>query len=182
MAISYPVDVDNTRWAVLYLPTGQIIGRNKVWPVLDGSEIPGLEPEYVYLLQISSAKPDYDSRYYTLDGVEVVDAENNELRTTWSAVKRPTEEQVAAAENVEAEHFTNLVRAERELIETRLMVGAILAYVVDQQSFPPKVRNAAEAYIAKATKVWQNRDRLQEILDGIQLGEEPDLDTGMVDV
>ena len=81
-------------------------------------------------------------------------------------------------ENEEAARLSALVKVEREVIETRLMVGAILAYIVDNQQFPPKVRTMAEAYVTKATKVWQNRDRLDEILAAINNGEEPDLDAG----
>ena len=44
--ITYPVDVANTKWAVIQLSSGQIVGRNKNWPVADGSEIQGMANEY----------------------------------------------------------------------------------------------------------------------------------------
>jgi len=125
--------------------------------------------------------PDYDSRLYRLIATETVDADANEIRITYSTEARPTEERIESAENEEASRLNAFVRLEREAIETRLMVGAILAYIVDNQLFPAKVRTAADNYIAKAQKVWQNRDRLQEIIDDINNGIEPDLDSGWVD-
>lgn len=176
--ITYPVDVDNTRWAVLQLFTGEIIARHKQWPRANGGEIQGQDPDYVYLLQSSTAKPDYDSRLYTLEGTETVDVPNNTIITTWATPKRSLEEQLIAAENEEAARLSALVKVEREVIETRLMVGAILAYIVDAQQFPPKVQTMAENYVIKAMKVWNNRDRLDQILDDINHGLEPDLDAG----
>ena len=176
--ITYPVDVENTKWAILRVSTGEIVGRNRQWPVADGSEIPGLDPDYVYLLHINNAQPDYDSRLYTLSGSEVVDADANEIRKSWVTEKRSTEEQISSAENEEASRLANFLKVEREVIETRLMVGAILSYVVDNQQFPPKVRAMAQSYITKSLKVWKNRDRLDSILKDIEAGREPDLDSG----
>lgn len=181
MAIEYPVDVVNTRWAILQLSTQQIIARNKVWPRSDGGEIVGQDPDFVYLLQVSTVEPDYDSRLYQLIRTEEADVEANELRWTWDTQKRPNEERIIAAENVEAEQVTLSVKLEREVVETRLILGAILSHVVDQQQFPPKVRQRVRKYIGKATKFWRNRDRLEAIIEQIKAGEDPDLDTGWED-
>jgi len=175
--ITYPVDTENTRWSVLQLSTGEIVGRNKTWPRADGGEIVGLDPDYVYLLQVEAARPDYDSRLYSLVGTETVDADANEIRKTWETVKRPTEEQVIAAENVEAQELAKHISLEREAMETRLMVGAILNYI-DGLQMPTKVQAAADEYKAKAIKLWKNRDRLEAIIAAIEAGEEPDLDAG----
>jgi len=178
MAITYPVDVANTKWAVLHLPSGEIVARNKDWPVADGSQIPGLDPDYVYLLHVTATPPDYDSRLYTLNGTETVDAENNELRLSYATVKRPTEEQVIAAENVESQELQKHLRLEREALETRLMLGALINYVIDNQAMPPKVRTMADKYVAKARKLFKNRDRLRAIIADIEAGNEPNLDAG----
>lgn len=178
MAIAYPVDVVNTRWAVIQVSTGEIVGRNKVWPVSDGSEIPGLDPDFVYLMQVKATPPDYDSRVYTLNGTETVDVPNNELRTTFATAKRPLDELLVVAENVETEELQKHIRLEREALETRLMLGAILRFVLDQQAMPPKVRAMAKAYTAKATKLFKNRDRVDEIKADFTAGREPDLDAG----
>lgn len=178
MAISYPVDVVNTRWAVLQLSSGEIIARNKVWPVADGSEIVGLDPDYVYLLHVNATPPDYDSRLFTLQGTETVDAADNELRLNWSTVARPVEERTEAAKNEEGYRLGLIVDLQREAVKTRLMVGALLSWMIDNNAPPQKVRDLAGVYITDTVKVWQNRDRLQEILDDIAQGIEPDLDAG----
>ena len=179
MAISYPVDPDS-RWAVLQLSTGEIISRNQPWPRADGMEIVGQNPDFVMLLQLTDTKPDYDSRLYSLEGTEVVDAAENELRTTWQAVARPTEERVVAAENVEVDQLSRHVNLARELIETRLMVAAILEYS-DGMTMPPQVEQMASAYKEKGVKLWRNRARLKAIITALENNEDPDLDAGWED-
>jgi hypothetical protein len=178
MAISYPVDVANTRWSVIQVSTGEIVGRNRIWPVGDGSEIPGLDEDFVYLKQVAATPPDYDSRVYTLNSTEVPDIPNNELRTTFTTVKRPLEELLIVAENVETLELQKHIRLEREAIETRLMVGALLKFVLDLEAMPPKVRTMADRYKAKAVKLFKNRDRIEEIKTDFTEGREPDLDSG----
>lgn len=178
MAITYPVDVANTLWAVYQVSTGQIVARNKSWPRADGEAIVGMDPDFVYLLHVNQTPPDYDSRLYLLQSTETADVDANELSLTYQTTLRPVEEQIIAAQNEEAARLSALVKVEREVIETRLMVGAILAYIVDNQQFPAKVRTMAQDYVVKATKVWNNRDRLDEIIAAINVGEVPDLDSG----
>lgn len=174
--ITYPVD-PASRWSVLQISTGQIISRNNVWPVHDGGPIPGLDPDYVYLLQSADAQPDYDSRLYQLQSTEVVDVAANTIQRTWDTVARPLDERLTAAENVEAEELKRHIKLEREALETRLMVAAILNYISGLQ-FPPKVQTMADDYKAKGVKLWKNRDRLKAIVTAIQAGQDPDLDTG----
>lgn len=176
--ITYPVDVLNTRWAVLQLSTGEIVARNKVWPVANGGEIEGLDPDFVYLLHITATKPDYDSRMYTLSGTETVDAEANEIRVAWQTVKRPTEELIAAALNEEGLRLADLTDLQREAVLNRLMIGALLSAAIDNNAPPPKVVALARDYIAKTVKIWQNRDRVDEIIAQIGQDIEPDLDAG----
>lgn len=178
MAITYPVNVEQTRWAVYQVSIGTIVARNKVWPVIDGGPIQGQDPDFIYLLQVDSTIPDYDSRLYNLVGVEVIDVPNNELITNWSTEALPLEEQIVAAENEEASKLSLITKLTREAVETRLIVGAILNYIVDAQQFPPKVQTLADKYIIKAVKVWNNRNRLEEIVDDLNNGLSPDLDAG----
>jgi len=177
MAITYPVDVENTLWAVYNTETFEIVGRNKKWPREDGGPIEGQDPNFIHLLQNVSERPQYDSRLYTLDGTEVVDVPNNALITTWNTVKRPKEERKAAAKNEEAKRFTSIVDLAREAVSTRLMVGAIIRYIVNAEDFPPKVQTMSDEYVGDAIMLWRNRDRLDEILAEIELDEaDPDLD------
>lgn len=176
--ITYPVDVVGTRWAIYQVSTQTIIGRNKVWPVADGSEIPDLDPDFVYLLHVNDTPPDYDSRLYLLDGQEGVDVDANVLHLSWTPVARPIEERVDAAENEESNQLARHIRIHRELIETRLMVGALLFYVLDGQQLPPAALNMADTYKAKALKLWQNRNYLINIITALENGEDPNMDDG----
>ena len=178
MAISYPVDVANTEWATLQLSTGEITARRRKWPNVDGSEIVGLDPDFVMLLHVDFAPPQYDSRLYLLETVETVDAEDNEIRRTYRTVKRPVDEQKTAAENVETQQLSQFFRLERQMLETTLMLGAVMKFAINQEQLPNKIATKAQAYIRNATKLWRNRDRLEEILSDIENGTEPDLDAG----
>ena len=88
MAIQYPVDVVNSRWAVLQVSTGQIVARDRTWPRLDGEAIQGQDPDFIYLLQTATAIPDYDSRLFILQSDELVDAAANTISRTWSTEPR----------------------------------------------------------------------------------------------
>jgi hypothetical protein len=182
MSIQYPVDVENTRWAVMQISTGQIISRNKTWPRADGSEIVGLDPDYVYLKQVRAAEPQYESRFYRLQATETPDAEANTLTTSFTTVKRAEEEQIAAAENEERAQFLKHFQFEKLQLETAVMVGLITHFAIDGQTIPARFRSRMAAYTNKVkNKVLPNLDRLNAIIADIKAGNEPDLDTGWTD-
>lgn len=174
--ITYPVSPDS-RWSVLQLSTGEIIARNLAWPRADGAAIVGGDPDHVWLMQVTATQPAYDSRLYSLQTTETVDADANEIRRTHKAMKRPVDERKVAAENVEVIEFAKHISIEREVIETRLMVAAILQYL-DGLQMPPKVQAMADDYKAKGIVLWKNRDRLKAILAAIEADDDPDLDAG----
>ena len=178
--ITYPVDVANTKWAVWQISTSQLIGRNQTWPVGNGDPIPGLDPDYVYLLEQEDARPDFDPRIFRLEGNDTIDVAGNTITRQWQTFKRITEEITNAAENVEAEQMARHIRLEKEAIETRLVVSAILNHIAGQ-SMPPRVQSFALDYRNRGVKIWKNRTRLQTILTEIDAGQEPDLDAGWED-
>jgi len=87
MAITYPVSPDS-KWSVYQLSTQQVIASRKPWAVADGSEIVGLDADYVYLLEVTEARPTYDSATHKLvkDAVNY-DTINNTATTSWSVVE-----------------------------------------------------------------------------------------------
>jgi hypothetical protein len=92
MAITYPVSADS-KWSVYQLSTQQVIASRQPWAVADGSEIVGIDPDYVYLLEVTEAKPTYDNATHKL----VKDAVNyntvdNTATTSWSVVALTAEE------------------------------------------------------------------------------------------
>lgn len=178
MAITYPVDTENTRWAVYQASTALIIARNKVWPVADGGPIQGLDPDYIYLLEVVDAQPAYDARLYSLNRIEGIDIDANILHSTWETAPRALEEVITAIENEESAQMALHVRIEQELKETRLMLGALLFYAVDNQAFPPKALAMSDAYKAKAVKLWQNRDRADELKTAANSGQAVSIDSG----
>jgi len=177
MAITYPVDVENTRWSILQISTGQIVGRNKKWPRADGGEIVGADPDYVYLLQSSTEQPQYDSRLYTLEGNEEVSPEANTIGLRWEARKRPLDEQKQAAMNEEAYQFTRHFPVERVALETTLMVGLIYTFAIDGQTIPLRFRAFADKFNNKVkNKILPNRDRLDQLLAQLEDPQTPDPD------
>lgn len=186
MAINYPVNISNTKWAVIRQSTGEIISRNQTWPRSDGQEIQGLDPDYVYLLDVrflpSShpqyvAQPNYDSRLYYLVATETPNIPNNVLNLQWSSVKRGIEEQTESALNKETEVLSSIIDFSREIIETRLAVSAILTQL-SGQNLPQKAVTFVNDYRQKGIKIWNNRGRLSEILNEINNSIEPNLDAG----
>ena len=174
--ITYPVSTDS-RWAVLQLSTGEIISRNKAWPVANGMEIPGLDPDYVYLLQLTDAQPDYDPRIFTLDKVETIDASANEIRVSWNTVARPVEEVKINAANVEAvenqRHYE-----ERERDKLMILGLGVLFRQVANQALTAKEIALKDKVITVATRVWKNDARLRAIVTDLDSGKTPDLDAG----
>jgi hypothetical protein len=67
--ITYPVDVAGTaaRWTIWDTETEQPLHEHRNWPRADGGEIVGLDPRYVYLLEVPRVEPpELDTRFWTL--------------------------------------------------------------------------------------------------------------------
>lgn len=174
--ITHPVS-PTSRWAVLQISTGTIISRNKPWPVADGGPIPGLDPDYVYLQQITDAQPDYDSRIYLLESTETADADANELRVSWETVKRTVGDIAINAQNVEAaenlKHYTDLER------DKLLMLGlGVLFRLQANQNLTNPEQALKQRIVGIATKLWKNDASLKAKLVAIAAGQTPDLDAG----
>ena len=177
--ITYPVDAANTRWAIIDTTSGEIIKRNAAWPRSDGGAILGLPTNIVYLLHVNEAAPTYDSRVFTLNATEIVDVPQNQLRRTFTAVRRPIPEIQVAAQNREMEEIERHgIDLAREVLETRLLLTALIQYSIDGQTLPPKVSAFAVAYKDRGVKLWKNRDRVQSLLSAIEAGQDFDLDAG----
>lgn len=100
MAISYPIDVENTRWAVYNTDTSTILRRSMKWPRADGQEIVGAPANIVPLLEVTAPKP-APSDPATLKVIAddpVVDVPGNTLTQAWQEVAMSQEEQDIYAE------------------------------------------------------------------------------------
>ena len=185
--ISYPVDTVNTRWAFVRESDGQKLNRKQKWPVLDGSEIPGLDPDIIPCLDIKwlpiahpqyQAEPDYDSRSYSLQTIEEVDIPNNELKVQYNTIANSVDDRKIAADNEEMNQLSYHIPIERETLETRLMLAAVLNRVLNGTAFPTKLENLASNYIQTGIKIYKNRDNRDSIHVVIDNGEDPDYDKG----
>ena len=174
--ITYPVSTES-RWSVLQISTGEVISRNKPWPRADGQAIEGLDPDYVYLLQIRDTPPDYDSRLLTLESAETVDAPANEIRTTWTTPARPVADIKVNAANVET--FENSRHYEQRERDKLMILGlGVLFRQVANQALTAREIALKDRVIAAALKLWKNDARLREIITAIDAGQTPDLDAG----
>ena len=101
--ITYPVDVQNTRWAVWSISQAAILKHNKPWPRADGGEIVGLNPDIVPLLEVEETQPAYDPATERLERADpVVDVDANTHTHGWNVVARSQEDIDAEAEREQA--------------------------------------------------------------------------------
>jgi hypothetical protein len=93
MSINYPVDVENTRWAMWRISTAEIEKHNRRWPRHDGGEIVNMSDDIVPLLEVIEDQPEYDPAIDQLEAVAgVVDIPNNTHTHGWNIVPRPQED------------------------------------------------------------------------------------------
>jgi len=178
--ITYPVDVENTRWAIIDTNTAEIIARNRVWPRTDGGPIAGLASNVVYLLETKDAVPEYDYRVYSLQTVATPNIPSNVMHTIHTAIRRPVAEIKDHIDNREREAYSKLLNGEldREDIITRLLLGALLNKEILGQNPPAKVVAMANTYIQQVTWMWNNRATLVEKYEQADNEEDLDMDAG----
>lgn len=175
--ITYPVDVDNTWWAVLDTSSGLLLPpplsgerttKNGValrrWSRPDGGEIVGQDPNIVWLLYVDNDVPPYDSRLAQLVGTSVIDVNANTITTEWTPQERALEEQEQAAENEESAQFGRHFPVEKITLETAFVLGLLINFAIDGQAIPLKWRPYVLGYRDKVKdKLLPNRDRLAQI-------------------
>ena len=134
--ITYPVDVANTKWAVIQLSSGQIVGRNKNWPVADGSEIQGDDGTRAYLLEVKTTRPepsDPDTTRVVADD-PLIDITNNTITQAWKEVAISQEEQDAATGLAQAKAAYTAIKNGTGTSAQRLArAERVLAYMIKQQ-------------------------------------------------
>lgn len=97
--ITYPVDVENTRWSVVRISTNEIERHNKPWPRADGEAIVGLDTDLAPLLEVQEAQPVFAPDIERLARtVPVIDIPNNTHTHGWEIVPLTQDELDAAAE------------------------------------------------------------------------------------
>jgi hypothetical protein len=174
--ITYPVS-PASRWSVFQVSTSTIIGRNRTWPRADGEAIVGMDPDFVYLLQITDKQPDYDSRLYTMEAAETIDIPANEIRTSWVTVARPKEDILLSAANVESLSNSDILRPEDT--QKKLLLFCGLANRLFEGMKLTESEEKLRAEIAAITApMWDNDANLAKIKAALDADEPVDLDTG----
>ena len=84
MAITYPVDVENTKWTLYNTSTSEVVSSRNKWGNIDGEEPVGLNPDFTFLLEQTDAKPTYDSATHKIEKTTTVDVPNNTITQGWT--------------------------------------------------------------------------------------------------
>lgn len=132
MAITYPVDVNNTLWSVYDVSQGQIIRRKVRWPVITGTEIPQLDDNIVWLLESQESRPDYDPWTQKQEPTETVDVEANTVTRGWQVVELTQEEQDALL----PPHFTSDSGIKLDASETAQAKFANFLVLINEAQMP----------------------------------------------
>ena len=177
--IAYPVDTEETKgkWMLLDTNTDQMVrlGQTGNWPNGDGSEIVGLDSNLIPLLKVRDEQPSPSGPLNRVVGTPTVDIPNNEIRTTWAIIDRDLAEKLEVLDNLEFTEANKHVEINRELIETRLVVTALLR-TVKNLNVPSDLQAFVDTYLAKATKIYKNRQKIRTARAQIEANEQIDLD------
>jgi hypothetical protein len=145
MSISYPVDVENTRWATWRISTAEIEKHNKPWPRHDGGEIVNLSPDIVPLLEVREDQPVYDPAIERVERADpVIDIPNNTHTHGWTVIPLTQEEldAIAQAEQDAADAAAELEQAKAMYQDLQDGVGTQLQRLVRVER--------VDAYLLKA--------------------------------
>lgn len=135
MSITYPVDVENTRWSVVRISTNEIERHNKPWPRADGEEIVNLDADLVPLLEVQEARPVFDPEVERLERTTgVIDIPNNTHTHGWQIVPLNQEELDAKAELAQAKAAYQALKAHSGTAgERATRLENVVAYMLREQ-------------------------------------------------
>lgn len=130
--ISYPVDVDGTRWAVYRVSTQEIVRHNERWPRADGAPITNLDPDLVPLLEIDSPPPAHNPSTQRLQRAPVVaDVAANTHTHGWEVVSLSQGELDAIAEREQAKALYEALKAHSGTADQRATrLENVVAYLL----------------------------------------------------
>jgi len=99
--ITYPVNVETTRWTAVRISDNVIVKHNQKWPRADGEQVVGLNPDIALLLEVEGAQPGYDPLTHRLvRSAPVIDIPGNTHTHGWTTEALSQDEIDAAAELV----------------------------------------------------------------------------------
>ena len=177
--ITYPVDTEETKgkWMLLDTNTDQMVrlGQTGNWPNGDGSEIVGLDANLIPLLKVRDEQPSPSGPLNRVVGTPTVNVGDNEIRTTWAIIDRDLAEKLEVLDNLEFTEANKHVNINRELLETRIVVAALLR-TVKNLNVPGDLQAMADEYLVKATKIFKNRQQIEIVRTKVTANEKVDVD------
>jgi len=97
--ITYPVNVETTRWSAVRISDNVIVKHNQKWPRADGEQVVGLNPDIALLLEVEGAQPGYDPLTHRLvRSAPVIDIPANTHTHGWTTEALTQDEIDNAAE------------------------------------------------------------------------------------
>jgi len=167
-----------TRWSIVQKSTGTIIARNLPWPVTNGGEIPGLDSDYAYLLQVGATPPEVDERLFGLEQTTpVIDIEANTITTGWTAVQKPQAEVLVNLQNAETLANADLVATTELLKLSVLSIAALLRESKGLQLTAAEQVMKADV-LKKAAMIWDNDANRSKMIADFNAGKPVDIDAG----
>lgn len=135
MSIIYPVDVENTRWSVALISTGELDPDAKhagKWLRTDGEEIVGLDADLVPLLEVQEAQPVFDPDIERLGRTAaVIDIPNNTHTHGWEIIPLTQDELDDAAEFALAKAaYLDLKAHSGSSAQRATLLENVVAYVI----------------------------------------------------
>lgn len=163
-------------YTLIRISTGEIQKRDVPE---DQRSLIDLDPDLEYLLQVSTAIPDADPRYYVISGTETVDRTVSPavVRLGYATVKRQVEEITVHVENREATELARHMKA-TELNKLAILGLFILFRKTEGLTLTTREQQIATRIGNIGTRILQNDARARQILADITAGNEPNLDAG----
>lgn len=178
----------------IHKPTKAIVKRG-LYPRHDLGEIIGQDPDYVWLLEYTPfPAPDYDPRYFKLvtevpdlalynfdlehpDYPHTTHPHLSVYKTTYSLVKRPTEEIEVHVKNAQRLADESIFRSQEQMTSS-VKTMAILRRAQQGLTLTLEEEALLSSLDAMNVNVAKNLDNYNLLMGLITAGAEPDIDAG----
>lgn len=175
--LTYPVNL-SSRWTIIQASTNIIIARNRSWPRTDGMEIQGADPDFIYLEQVTTERPECDERLFDLVQTEpVIDTAGNTITTGWTVSEKPKDDVRANLLNTETLANSELVSQQELTKLTVLGLGIIARKMIGMELTEPE-RELHKRITEVSGLMWDNDATLTNKLKDLDEDKPIDPDAG----
>lgn len=154
--------------------TGEIIGRNKLYPNIDETAtIVGLDPDLEYLPMDQDVQPDYDPRYFSIATSE--DKEGSNWHIQWVTTKRSVDEIKQAIQNAKNLEISKIIPSVDK--DEMLVLALGVLFRLTKGLSLTEQEKAVQARVEKANSVLQQNLAIASDKEAAVIANaEPDLD------